>query len=315
MTEPFHGVVVVDKPVGPTSFDIVRQARRATGVRKVGHGGTLDPLASGVLPICFGEATKLAQFLLDADKEYEATVGFGVETDTFDAQGAITARSDAGHVTADQVERALLGFVGEQQQVPPMYSALKRAGRPLYDYARAGETVERAARTVHFHTLELRDFTASAIHGDAPEPDSDGPRARLFIRCSKGTYVRSLAHDLGRVLGVGAHLTALRRTRSGAFGIAHAIAPEALGSPPLPVVSLADALSHLAAVTVSDDVVQTLVRGQPISWEVATLPRSVASHESTGPIRILGPMGTLVAVAHRAGEGERIRTIRVFQPQ
>ena len=182
-------------------------ARRAS--KRVGHGGTLDPLASGVLPICLGEATKLAQFLLDADKEYTFTVCFGVETDTEDAAGAVTARADASAIDAAAVERALAGFRGSITQVPPVYSALKRAGRPLYDYARAGEAVTAEPRTVVIHALELLAFRS-------PEA------ADLSVRCSKGTYVRALARDVGRTLGPGAHVTALRRTRSGPFALADA---------------------------------------------------------------------------------------------
>jgi tRNA pseudouridine55 synthase len=202
-------VLVVDKPLGMTSFDVVRRVRRAARVKRVGHGGTLDPLASGVLPICLGEATKLAQFLLDADKEYAFTVCFGVETDSEDAAGAVTARADASGVDAAAVDRALAGFRGPNTQVPPMYSALKRAGRPLYDYARAGEAVTVEARAVVIHALELLAFRG---------PDA----VDLNMRCSKGTYVRALARDLGRTLGPGAHVTALRRTRSGPFALADA---------------------------------------------------------------------------------------------
>jgi tRNA pseudouridine55 synthase len=325
MTEPINGVIVIDKPVGPTSFAIVRQARRLTGARKVGHGGTLDPLASGVLPICFGEATKLAQFLLGADKEYQATISFGVETDTYDATGTITARRPAGQLSAEEVTRALAGFVGEQAQIPPMYSALKRSGRPLYSYARAGQTVDRAPRTVTIHALDLRAFapatdgvaplsatatasasaTATAIPGEAPE-------ARITVRCSKGTYVRTLAHDLGRAVGTGAHLAALRRTRSGPFGLEHAVAPEALSLRPLPVVSLTDALSHLPRVEVSPDAALALARGKRISWAQAT-PLGDGGDGSVDLIRVLAPSGDLLAVARRGETGqELIQTVRVF---
>jgi tRNA pseudouridine55 synthase len=325
MIEPIHGVVVVDKPIGPTSFAIVRDARRATGARKVGHGGTLDPLASGVLPICFGEATKLAQFLLDADKEYEATIRFGAETDTYDVEGTITVRRSVDHLTEDDVRHALAGFAGEQQQIPPMYSALKRAGRPLYEYARAGLTVEREPRTVQIHTLDLRGFESSVPESPDPSevsalpgavagasrPDT-GPLARIFLRCSKGTYVRSLAHDLGRVLGTGAHLTALRRTRSGPFGLAGAIAPDALSLSPLPIVSLADALVHLASIVVSGEVALALVQGKKVSWASVPSPPTGLDGRET-PVRILAPGGELLAVAHPRASGEFIQTLRVFR--
>src|SRR5579871_5426623 len=149
------GVLVVDKPSGRTSFDVVRRIKRAARLRRVGHGGTLDPLASGVLPICVGEGTKLAAFLLDADKEYEVTICFGVETDTYDAQGAFTTRRDASAIDEARVRAALPEFTGALEQTPPMYSALKRDGRPLYDYARAGQTVELRPRAVIVHELAV----------------------------------------------------------------------------------------------------------------------------------------------------------------
>lgn len=312
MNEPIHGVVVVDKPVGPTSFSIVRQARKATGARKVGHGGTLDPLASGVLPLCFGEATKLAQFLLDADKEYEAHIAFGAETDTYDADGAVTRRQPAQHLTAQDVRAALGGFLGAQSQVPPMYSALKRDGKPLYAYAREGEVLERTPRTIRIDALEMRAFASSSAAGESLA--AENPSAHVFIRCSKGTYVRSLAFDLGRALGTGAHLVGLRRVRSGPFGLDRAVAPESLRvGQTLPVISPADALAHLATLTVCEDVARTLVQGRIIRWENAGAVSGQA-HDLGSPIRILAPDGQLLAVAPRGAAADPIRTTRVFRP-
>jgi tRNA pseudouridine55 synthase len=317
MTEPLHGVLIVDKPIGPTSFAIVRQARHATGARKVGHGGTLDPLATGVLPICFGEATKLAQFLLDADKEYEATIRFGSETDTYDAEGKVTAQYPVDALTVDDVQRALGNFVGDLAQVPPMYSALKRDGRPLHEYARAGETVERPPRAVRVYDLKLHAFAPmpNATPVDEPSPPQTtppGPEARVFIRCSKGTYVRSIAHDLGVALGTGAHLTALRRTRSGPFSLERAIAPDAMTTSPLPLIALADALAHLSTVVASGDVALALVHGKQVAWERA--PISQTDTVATAQIRILSGDGQLLAVANRGEPHEWIRTLRVFRP-
>ena len=202
------GVLVIDKPVGPTSFDVVRQVRRALGTRRVGHGGTLDPMASGVLPICLGEATQAsAQFLLDADKEYEATLCFGVETDTFDATGTVTEQRDPADLTEAAVARALDAFRGPIRQVPPRYSALKLNGRPLYDYARAGEEVEPAPRTVVIHELALVSWS---------EPTA----VVLRLRCSKGTLRAIAGVRPGSGASVPAHTSrALRRTRSGPFRI------------------------------------------------------------------------------------------------
>ena len=227
------GVLVIDKPSGPTSFDVVRQVRRVLGTRRVGHGGTLDPLATGVLPICLGEATKLAQFLLDADKEYEATLCFGVETDTYDAAGAVTERRSAAGLTAAAVESALAAFRGSIQQVPPRFSALKLRGRPLYAYARAGEEVEIAPRAVVIHEIALERWV-------------DATEVAVSVRCSKGTYIRSLAFDLGRALGPGAHLTALRRTRSGPFRIDESHPLGEIETAPL--IGLSEALAHLPAL-------------------------------------------------------------------
>jgi len=292
-------VLVVDKPVGPTSFSVVRQIRRAAGVKRVGHGGTLDPLASGVLPVCLGEATKLAPFLLDADKEYDVTIRLGVETDTDDAEGAALAQHDAAGVTEAAVLRLLARFRGAISQVPPAFAAIKREGRPLYAYARAGERVEVAAREVTIHALELVGFSG---------PDD----LRLHVHCSKGTYVRALARDLGRALGVGGHVAALRRTRSGPFALEMARplseVLEALADParaPLPRVGLAAALAHLPQHGVDEPTAHDLRRGKRVSWETA----SGGSAEAR--LCLVDPAGDLVAVAERRPDG-LTKTLRVF---
>ena len=293
------GVLVVDKPAGPTSFDVVRKVRRVLGLRKVGHGGTLDPAASGVLPICLGQATKLAPFLLEGDKQYEATVSFGIETDTYDATGRVVAERSTDALTRERVESVLPSFLGVQEQRPPIYSALKRAGKPLYAYARAGEEVAPPEpRRIEITRLDLLEFETPI-------------RVRLRISCSKGTYIRSLAYDLGRLLGPGAHLAGLRRTRSGPFTLADAISADELDGPrlPLPIVSLADALRHLRAVTVSEAVARALGSGQAVGWDrMADLPAG------EGPVRLIGPNAELVAVAAPGAPGERVSTLRVFAP-
>ena len=210
---PVHGVLLVDKPSGITSTAALARARRALRAEKGGHTGTLDPLASGLLPLCFGEATKFASDLLDADKSYATTIRLGVTTETGDAEGAIVATRPV-EVDRAAVERVLERFRGAIEQVPPMYSALKRDGRPLYDYARRGISVERAARAVTIHRLEM-----TALDGDA---------LSLTVDCSKGTYIRTLGEDIGHALGCGGHLIALRRTRVGALDLGDAIALEAL---------------------------------------------------------------------------------------
>ncbi|HVZ86236.1 MAG TPA: tRNA pseudouridine(55) synthase TruB [Polyangia bacterium] len=292
-----NGVLVVDKPVGPTSFDVVARVRRAARVKRVGHGGTLDPLASGVLPVCVGEATKLAPFLLDAEKAYEFTVRFGVETDTDDAGGRVTATADASGLDAAAVEAALGTFRGPISQVPPAYAAIKREGRALYDYARAGETIEVAPRAVTIFALELVDF-------GGPE------QVALRVHCSKGTYVRALARDLGRALGTGGSVTALRRTRSGPFTLDRArpldqvLAALAAGAGDLQIVSLADALVHLPAVTTDEALARRLRAGQRVAWSALT-------DTPPGRVRVLDPAGELIAVAEPRPDG-LVGTLRVF---
>jgi len=279
-------LLVVDKPCGLSSFAVVKRVRALLGKRqeRVGHGGTLDPFASGVLPICMGEGTKVLPFLLNADKTYEAVVRFGVETDTLDLTGQVLAERPVGDLTAAVVEGALLSFRGVIEQVPPMFSALKRDGKPLYKYARAGVTVERAPRTVTIHALDLVAFEA---------PD----RARLRICCSKGTYIRSLAADLGRKIGVGGHLIELRRTASGPFRIEQAVTLDEIGAciadgRPLPLLSPLQALSHLPVVTVDDAGALTLARGQRMDWTVlsgwrtVTAPACAVRESEKGPILV-----------------------------
>ena len=296
-------VLVVDKPIGPTSFDVVRRVRRAARMKRVGHGGTLDPAASGVLPICLGEATKVSQFLLDADKEYAFTACFGVETDTDDAAGTITARRDAAAVVEADVRRAMAAFRGPIAQVPPSYSALKRAGRPLYEYARAGEAVEIAARNVVVHELEMTSFA--------------GPDAVAFtMRCSKGTYVRALARDLGRALGVGAHVTALRRTRSGPFSLVEArpldevLAALADGASALPLVQPAAALRHLEQRVVPDQVAVDVRLGRRIVLEVGE--GQTGKDAADRRVCLLDGRGKLVAVAQQRPD-RTVELLRVFR--
>ncbi|MEK6348346.1 MAG: tRNA pseudouridine(55) synthase TruB [Burkholderia sp.] len=211
------GVLLLDKPIGLSSNDALIRAKRLYLAKKAGHTGTLDPLATGLLPLCFGEATKFSQDLLEADKTYEATMRLGIRTTTGDAEGeALETRE----VLADRaaVEAALPRFLGEIVQVPPMYSALKRDGKPLYEYARAGQTVEREGRQVTIHALEL---LACEL-----------PDVTFRVTCSKGTYVRTLAEDIGEALGCGAHLVALRRTGVGALTLEHAVTLDALSDAP-----------------------------------------------------------------------------------
>jgi tRNA pseudouridine55 synthase len=207
------GALLLDKPVGPSSNGVLQEAKRLLGAKKAGHGGTLDPLASGLLLLLFGEATKFAGLLLGQDKEYLASLKLGETTATGDAEGAVL-ETRAVRVSLDAVHSTLERFRGEIEQLPPMHSALKRDGVPLYRLARQGKAVERASRRVRILDLELMSF--------------DSPRLDLRVRCSKGTYIRTLAEDIGAALGTGAHLSELRRTASGRFRIADAVRLEAL---------------------------------------------------------------------------------------
>jgi tRNA pseudouridine55 synthase len=213
---PRDGFIIVNKPSGATSFSMVALLRRLTGVRRVGHAGTLDPLASGVLPVAIGHATRLIEYLDDELKSYRATVRFGVTTDTYDAEGQVLATADASQVSAEPIEAALAAFAGDIWQTPPLYSALKVAGKPLYRYAREGADVAVAARVVHVESIRLLDYS--------------GEMAEIEVRCGKGTYIRSLAHDLGGELGCGAHLSALVRTSTGGFGMDDARSLEQLAA-------------------------------------------------------------------------------------
>jgi len=203
---PLHGVLLLDKPIGLSSNDALQKAKWLLRAEKAGHTGTLDPLATGVLPLCFGAATKFSQLHLEADKTYETTVRLGVKTSTADAEGEVISERSVT-CTVGQVVEVLDRFMGPMAQVPPMYSALKKNGKALYEYARAGETVEREARHVVIHDLELLEM----------QLDGDAPFLRLRVTCSKGTYIRTLGEDIAEALGCGGHLSALRRVVTGPF--------------------------------------------------------------------------------------------------
>ena len=203
------GVLVVDKPVGLTSHDVVQIIRRGTGIRRAGHTGTLDPRASGVLVVLVGPAVRLSEYVSASDKRYQATIRLGSATDTYDAEGTVTQSSPVGDISEEQFDEILQQFVGEMEQVPPPYSAIKVKGRKAYDMARQGEEVDLEPRVIQVYSLEVLEW--------AP------PEAVIDVYCSSGTYVRSLANDLGKALGTGAHLVGLRRTKSGRFTLRDAV--------------------------------------------------------------------------------------------
>ncbi len=207
---PVNGILVLDKPATISSNFALQQIKRLFNAAKAGHTGSLDPLATGVLPLCFGEATKFSQYLLDADKVYTSTFVLGAQSSTEDADGVITPVADASAISQNKVLETLRSFEGEQKQIPPMYSALKHQGRRLYELAREGQEVERKARTIFIHSLELIAFRSYG--SDRPELEID-----IKVRVSKGTYIRSIAADLGRKLGVGGYVSKLRRVQAGPF--------------------------------------------------------------------------------------------------
>ena len=214
---PVHGVLLLDKPLGWSSNDALQKVKWLLRAEKAGHTGTLDPLATGVLPLCFGAATKFSQMQLDADKGYEATALLGIKTSTGDAEGKVIAERPV-HVDAADVARVVPRFTGLILQTPPMHSALKKDGKALYEYARAGIEVEREARSVTIHMLNVALAPANA----------DGIAIKMVVKCSKGTYIRTLGEDIGEALGCGAHLTGLRRTATGGFTQAQCVTLEAL---------------------------------------------------------------------------------------
>ncbi|MDE3022398.1 MAG: tRNA pseudouridine(55) synthase TruB [Pseudomonadota bacterium] len=279
------GLLLFDKPSGITSNSALQQVRRMYGALKAGHTGTLDPLASGLLPLCFGEATKFSSYLLDADKQYEATVKLGVTTDTGDCEGNVVSVRPV-KVNFSGFLAVLENFRGEIEQVPPMYSALKVKGKPLYDYARKGLVVERSARKVKIHGIELMSF--------------DMDCAVIRVHCSKGTYIRVLAEDIGKELGCGAHLAGLRRTASSGFKVSEATGLVALGlltdtqkdALLLPVDIL---MRDWPKVALDDKASFCLSRGQPVRLDVAT----------SGIIRLYGASGKFLGM----GEAQEGRVI------
>lgn len=291
------GVLLLDKPLGLSSNNALQRVKRLYNAERAGHSGTLDPLATGLLPILLGEATKFGGGLLDSDKRYLAHVVFGVRTTTGDAEGEVIATAPVD-VSRATLEAVLERFRGAITQVPPMYSALKRDGKPLYEYARAGETIERAPRQVTIHALRLESF--------------DGRVAVLDVECSKGTYIRTLGEDIGDALGCGAHLGALRRTGAGRFGIDDIITLEALESMTdaqrdarlLPV----DApLADLPSIVLDTDAAARFGHGRIIAgaWPTA------------GRVRVYDPDGRFLGVgdATPAGELQPRRLMREASPQ
>jgi tRNA pseudouridine55 synthase len=291
-----HGIILIDKPAGITSHDVVNRVRRILGIKRVGHTGTLDPFATGLIVILVGHATRLAQYLDKDEKEYEALVQFGSETDTGDVTGSRIADRGLGigeleaRFAATDWEEVLAKFRGEIMQVPPMYSAKKVDGKKLYELARKGEEVERRGLTVTIHELEM------IAPGEAPTLHS---ALRLKVLCSAGTYVRTLGEDIGRATGLGAHLTELRRTQAGRFDISKAITLEELEAGTDRsrfLMSMSQAVGHLPALQLNEERVGRTRNGLSTRTDLEFVPGS--------GIRMLDPAGNMVAVGE-FNEGEK----------
>jgi tRNA pseudouridine55 synthase len=285
------GVLVVDKPIGLTSHDVVQIIRRGTGIRRAGHTGTLDPRASGVLVILIGPAVRLSEYVSASDKRYQATIRLGSSTDTYDSEGRITSTSPIGNISEEEFNTILQQFVGEMEQVPPPYSAVKVKGKKAYEMAREGEEVDLTPRIINVYSLEVLEW--------AP------PEAVIDVYCSSGTYVRSLANDLGKALGTGAHLVGLRRTKSGRFTLRDAVPLRRLqeafdaGNWYKHLIPAAEALADWPMVELDADQVELIRHGHRIS----------AESDATGWARGVSQQGDLVALM------EVDETAREWQPR
>jgi len=291
------GILNINKPVGPTSFDIVRTVRQGTGEKRVGHGGTLDPAASGVLVVLLGQAVRVSEYLMDLPKTYRAQIRLGVTTTTYDAEGEVTSSCDPG-VSREEVEDALRHFVGDISQVPPAHSAVKVGGKRAYALARKGEAPELKARTVSVYRIELLQF--------------DSQELEIEVECGRGTYIRSLAHDLGQALGCGAHLSGLTRTRIGPFAIEDALTMNELearivdGTWADQLANPDAALLSLPSMTVSPEEEGRLRHGQAIA---ANLEPGAIGCEA----RAYSDSGSFVGiVVHDASDGTW-RPRKIFQ--
>jgi len=291
------GILLVDKPEGMTSAGVIRALKPRLGRAKVGHLGTLDPFASGLLPLCLGEATKVARYLLTERKAYTGVIRLGSTTDTLDRTGTVQAEAPVPALSAAALEAAAATFVGRQTQVPPMYSAIKRGGVPLYKLARRGVHVTREAREIEITqlTLEVRGSDQIAFS----------------VACSKGTYVRVLAADLGRALGTVAHLEELRRTRVGAFGLKEACTLDHLlalpGAAPMPLLAVRDALRDYLAFPAPADGLARLRLGQQDALARLPLPRQAGE-----TALLLDPSGQVAAVIEAAGPRPVWRLVRLL---
>lgn len=294
-----NGVIIIDKPSGKTSFTVVENIKKILGARKVGHTGTLDPLATGVFPVCINEATKLAQFFLMDGKEYRATMLLGIETDTLDIEGKITARKEP-RVTKSDIEHALSSFVGKIEQKPPRYSAVKFKGKPLYKWARRGRAINPLPRTVDIYQIILENV--------------DLPYVTFFVSCSKGTYIRSLCAEIGEILGCGACLSSLRRIRSGYFAEESAISLENINNQKTEemllknLIPMVDALSCFPTIDVDQKLAGKLRNGhQPLVVDMAE--NQIDSFTAGQVVKFVSSGNCLVALARTLYSFDQISSL------
>lgn len=277
------GVLNVRKAAGPTSHDVVDEIRRIFSIKRVGHAGTLDPMATGVLVVCLGKATRVVEYLVGVPKEYRARMVLGKSTDTQDSTGVVTAESDASGITRDMLEEASASFTGEIEQIPPMVSALKHQGKPLYKLARQGITIERSARKISIYSLNVLKFTP----GQSAE-------AEILVKCSSGTYIRTLCADIGDKLGCGAHMSMLERTSVGRFTIEKSVTIDQLlkmkseGHLETALVSIGDALDDMPLITIDPGDMANVLHGLPVNNTSLT--------EIGETVRMLSTEGHLVAL-------------------
>ncbi len=291
------GILTINKATGMTSHDVVAKVRKLLKQRRVGHAGTLDPAASGVLPICVGQGTRVAEYLSESGKAYRAEILFGVVTDTYDAEGLVTRTSDPSGLSLPQIEDALAHFLGPQMQLPPRYSAIKLQGQPAYKRVRAGEEVILEPRPIEFFQLRILAWNS--------------PRLTIEIECSKGTYIRSLAYDLGEHLACGAHLAALVRTRSGPFALAESITLEQLaeaveqGNVQAVLCAPDRVLQHYPGIQLDSATAERVLHGNAFR-----LPEEMLPHMELA--RIYGPSGHFLAIATWNEEQQSWQPIKVF---
>jgi len=294
-------VICLNKPSGMSSQEAVTNVKRILGIKKAGHAGTLDPMAEGVLLVCTGESTKITRFLMSYEKEYLVEMKLGEETDSYDSDGDIVAVHDASGIIRDDMSSVLSSFTGLIRQVPPMYSAIKRGGVPLYKIARRGEKIDREPREVHIYSMELLEY--------------ENPRAVLRIVCSKGTYIRSIVHDLGVALGAGAHMTRLERTRIGKF---HVNRSAGLSREELikNAVTMDEALYDMQEIILTVSEYRKAKNGIPVAISEDNKVNTISSacEDEKDYFKLKSPNGTLFAIGKKTGDEVRIERIVATKP-